>query len=340
MKKTLYIISASILVVLFSIVGYYIYVVNTSVTARSGNYNSPSSYVENLKLKIRKSIHILAVGDTAILEPLASKVLNDPNLDPLANVKDIFKKYDYVVANVETTIDGASVSSPQAGKPYTFSSPKISAEIFKKAGITAANLANNHTKDYGSKGVLHTIELLNGQGIGTFGAGVNSNASYTPLIVDLKGTKVAFLGYDSAEYSFNHSTETDAGTASFVDPRVKNSIIDAKSKADIVIVYTHWGIERTQNLDPTWQVQWAKNITSYGADIIIGGHPHVIQQNTIVNGKPVFYSIGNFMHPGQGGIPEVFKAQAIEIIIEDKKIKETKIHEVNMSAEGIPSIKE
>lgn len=285
---------------------------------------------------VDNSINLLMVGDTGLLEPLGSRVVNDPEYNPFTKVKALFSKMDYVVATLEATIDGASVGSPNPGKAYTFSTPKESVKVFKDAGIDAFSYASNHAKDYGPNSVNHTIELLNSAGIGTFGAGANNNAAYTPHIVNIKGVNITFLGFNCMEYAFNHSTETEAGTASFSEWRVRDSISKAKAQSDILIVFAHWGEEHTQELDPEWQVQWANIFTSAGADIVIGGHPHVRQKQDTVNGKPVFYSIGNFAYPGQGGDPESLIGNAVEIIIEDKKISNLVVHTTYQDNDGVP----
>ena len=129
----------------------------------------------------RTDARLLIFGDTAFLEPLAGRILNDPTYNPLDNVSEVFFQYDYVVGNHEATIDGASVGQPNEGKPYTFSTPVESAAKFREAGIDAFSYANNHTKDYGPASVTHTIELLKNEGIETFGAGANAAEAFTPL---------------------------------------------------------------------------------------------------------------------------------------------------------------
>lgn len=297
----------------------------------------PLSYVE--EVPVTKPVEdpntkILALGDIALLDPIATAINTDPNYTPFASTKDYFSKFDYVVGTHDATIDGTSVGSPNPGKAYTFSTPKESARVFKEAGISAFSYAGNHTKDFGAASVNHTIELLHEQGIGTFGAGANNTEAYAPLIVTIKNTKVAFLGFNCMEYDFNHATDYEAGTASFSEWRVRDSISNAKKQADVVIVFAHWGIEHTQELDPTWQVQWAGIFTNAGADIVMGGHSHVRQKQDIVNGKPVFYSLGNFIYPGQGWDPEALKSYAVELVIENKVLTKWVVHNVETTNEG------
>jgi poly-gamma-glutamate synthesis protein (capsule biosynthesis protein) len=251
-------------------------------------------------------------------------------------VIDEFRKYDYIIGSLETPIDGESVGSAQIGKNYTFTTPKVSALVYKKAGINAFAYASNHTKDYGPNSVTHTIEVLKEQGIPTFGSGANYAEAYTPMYQTINGVKIAFVAYDAIEYKFNIASDTEPGTAAFIEWRVRDAISRAKANADLVIVFAHWGEEHTTELDPDVQIKWADIFTSAGADLVVGTHPHVIQSNSIVNGKPVYYSIGNFMFPGMGFDPNSLHCLALEVVIKDKKIYQIVEHKVFMNNEGVP----
>lgn len=284
------------------------------------------------------TIKILAMGDTALLDPLGPMVVADPTYTPFAKIKPFLDRFDYKIATLEATIDGTSVGTPNPGKSYTFSIPKESVKTFKEAGINAFFYGGNHVKDYGPTSVTHTIQLLNDGGIDSFGSGKNLEDSYKPLIVDIRGTKVAFLGYNCMEYEFNHATFDSPGTASFSEGRVRAAIASAKSQVDVTVVFMHAGNEHDFTPDAEWQVKWAKIFVNAGADIVIGGHPHVIQEDTIIDGVPVFYSIGNFMFPGMAWDPNAQKGQVVEIDISDKKIVDVKKHEILMDNIGVPSL--
>lgn len=283
---------------------------------------------------------ILIFGDTAVLEPLAIRVEKDPLYNPFSKVKEFFAQFDYVVGNQEATIDGLSVGTRNAGKPYTFSTPKVCPQLYKNVGIDVMAYSNNHTKDYGPKSVVHTIELLKAEGIATFGSGANISEAYKPHYVTVNGNTIAMLGFNAAEYAYNRATENEAGTASFLEDRVRTELSEAKKNADVVIIFAHWGREHTQVLDAESQVKWAKIFTNAGADVVIGSHPHVVQKIEKVNGKTVFYSIGNFMMPGQAWDPNAQKDILVELNIDSKKLVGYKVHNAKMDAAGVPEIVE
>ena len=298
----------------------------------------PVSFVEEPEIP-RTDARLLIFGDTALLEPLGKMVQEDPDYNPLENVKEKFSEYDYVVGNHEATIDGESVGAPVAGKSYTFTTPKESVKIYKDAGVDAFSYANNHTKDYGPKSVTHTIKLLREGGIDVFGAGNNSAEAFTPLIKEINGNKIAFLGYNCAEYAFNIAGANEPGTAYFNEYLVRDSIQKAKSNSDYVIVLSHCGDEHSKEPNQL-QVQWAGIYTNAGADFVVGGHTHVRQYDTTINGKPVVHSVGNFMFPGQSWNPEAQIGWALEIIIENKQLKSYRLLDVKMDDFGVLSFME
>jgi poly-gamma-glutamate synthesis protein (capsule biosynthesis protein) len=307
------------------------------ISANIAEHSKPITFENSREIRtVKNGTRLLFFGDTALLDPLGPRVKADPNYTPFYNVLEEFKRYDYIVGSLEVPIDGDAVGTAQVGKNYTFTTPKESVLVYKNAGIDAFAYSSNHTKDYGPSSVTHTIELLKAQGIPTFGSGANNEEAYKPLYVTVNDVKIAFVAYNCMEWAFNHATDTEPGTASFVEWRVREVIGEAKNNADVVIVFSHWGNEHTTELDPDWQIYWADVYTSAGADLVIGAHPHVIQEHTLVNGKPVYYSVGNFMFPGMDFDPNSLNAIAVEIVIEDKKISETIEHKVYMDGEGVP----
>jgi poly-gamma-glutamate synthesis protein (capsule biosynthesis protein) len=345
-KKILIIVMSVSLFLLICILLYFTFLKSNTnnLDLESYSLTIPSKTTEiplTNNFEVRKpniDIHLLFFGDTALLEPQGTLIIEDPLYSPFMNVLEAFNRYDYIVGSLEVPIDGDAVGTPQIGKNYTFTTPKESVRVYKEAGIDAFAYSSNHTKDYGAASVTHTIELLKAEGIQTFGSGANNNEAYTPLYVTVKDTKFAFVAYNCMEWAFNHATDYEAGTASFVEWRVRQVIEEANQNADIVIVFSHWGNEHTTELDHEWQIKWADIYTSAGADIVIGAHPHIIQESAIVNGKPVYYSVGNFIFPGMGFDPNSLKSLAIEIVVKDKNISEVIEHKVTMTNEGIPTI--
>lgn len=163
------------------------------------------------------------------------------------------------------------------------------------AGIDVVNLANNHLGDSQRAGMKFTFDLLGKNNIGFFGAGINQTEAHKPYIKEVNGLKIAILGY--ADPDFTPATyEADdqyAGLNLMNISKMQEDVKEAKKQADFVIVSMHAGTEYIYSPDPD-QIEFAHKAIEAGADMIYGHHPHVVQAVDVYNGKPIFYSLGNF----------------------------------------------
>ncbi|MEO7665142.1 MAG: CapA family protein, partial [Candidatus Limnocylindrales bacterium] len=164
----------------------------------------------------------------------------------------------------------------------------------KDAGIDFVSLANNHIRDAGAKGILQTIDHLDGFGIAHAGAGANLAAARTPALLHAGGQTVAILGYDTIAGGY-FATDSRAGSAPLTAANVTVDVAAArKAGADIVIVFPHWGTE----YDPTpfkGQRTLAQAAIDAGADMVIGNHAHWAAGMEVYKGKPIWYALGNFV---------------------------------------------
>lgn len=213
---------------------------------------------------------------------------------PYQYVKDQFTSDDLTVVNLETPVTDSNTTA--ADKTYAFKSSPQALPHMADAGIDAVNLANNHILDQGITGLTDTITQLDQSGIAYVGAGKNSARAYQPVYFDRKGIKIALLGFSRVipETSWNAGKD-QAGVATAYDATAaKAAIREAKSKADLVVVVAHWGVERSDTL-ADHQSDLAHTFVDAGADLVIGGHPHVLQGLEQYKGKWIAYSTGNFI---------------------------------------------
>lgn len=194
----------------------------------------------------------------------------------LQNVKDIFAKDDLTVINMEGTLTN---SNERADKTFAFKADPAYVDILKNSSIEAANVANNHSQDYGDQGFSDTLATLAENGITTFG--------YDDVaVVDVKGVKVGLVG--------TYELEQLDGIA----PSMEENLQKVRDQgAQIVVAVFHWGIELDTCPDE-YQVSLAHDAIDHGADIVIGHHPHILQGIEYYNGKPIMYSLGNFCFGG------------------------------------------
>ena len=148
--------------------------------------------------------------------------------------------------------------------------------------MEAANLANNHSHDYGEKSYTDTIQALEDAGITTFGYDRTA-------VMDIKGIKVGLLGtYELADHM------------GCEEEMIKNIQSLQEQGAQIIIASFHWGIER-ENIPNEIQVDLAHSAIDHGADLVLGHHPHVLQGIETYKGKNIVYSLGNFCFGGNSG---------------------------------------
>lgn len=205
---------------------------------------------------------------------------------------------DLLVVNCESTVSDRG--SALEGKAYTFRTSKMTAGWFKEIGADLIGLANNHSYDFGKTAFLDTLETFKEIGIPSFGAGINAAEAYEPYYFEKSGMKIALIAASRAEKLYYTIVAEDdvPGIAGCYDTKlVCESIKEAKTKADYVIVYVHYGYERTTVIEEV-QRQASYDFIDAGADAVVGHHAHILQGIEEYKDKPIFYSLGNFLFNG------------------------------------------
>lgn len=284
---------------------------NTSVTAgetysykitaydAAGNYSGYSNTIT----VTAGSLNIVAVGDI-MMGRRVKDYIDQNGLDytyPFSKVASTLKRGDVVFGNVEAPITAQTHSLSPSGKIVLKQSPDT-VKGLKYAGFNAVSIANNHMMDYYQEGLFDTINALDNNGIAHAGGGKNLSDARKLTIIQKKGVKIGILAYsDMTDYLYSGSpsisysaTATQAGTAPTHIDYILNDVKNARSQVDILIVSLHWGWEEHFEVLPE-QKQMAYQILNQGADMILGHHPHQYQGIEIYNGKPIVYSMGNFV---------------------------------------------
>lgn len=215
--------------------------------------------------------------------------------DPLAPFAAILSGADYRIGNLEVPV--ASSGQPHATKIVTFRAEPNTLSVLK-GRFDAVSLANNHSGDYGHESFVETMRHLANAGIAYFGGGRNLAEAHRPLWIDKNGLKIAVLGYNEFKPRAFEAGPTWPGVAWSEDDQVIADIRAAKAAgADLVIPFMHWGWEK--ETQPTErQKTFARKLIDEGAALVVGGHPHVTQGAEIYQGKPIIYSLGNFVFDG------------------------------------------
>lgn len=199
------------------------------------------------------------------------------------NVRAIFENKDIVVANLEGSItnsESVSVGTKKGEKghlSFTFD-PKHAKELIDDIGINVVCLGNNHAYNFSSAGLVETQKHLDEIGCEHFGDPYD--AARTVCYKRSRGKMIAFVSY--SRFKSGLSVEETG-----------SRIVKAKEKAEFVVVYAHWGKEYKLYASKK-QKEAAHHFVECGAELIIGSHPHVVQQVEIFNGSPIFYSLRIF----------------------------------------------
>lgn len=212
--------------------------------------------------------------------------------DPFAPFARILNAADIRLGNLECVV--ATTGDP-ADKNFTFRAHPRTLDVLKRH-FDAVSLANNHSGDFGRAAFAEMLGLLDQQGILKFGGGHNLREAHTPLVIERKGLRIALLGYDEFMPRSFEADYNAPGVAWSEDEQVVSDIKAARSvhRADIVIPVMHWGWEN-ETIAGARQRQLARLMIDAGADAVIGGHPHVTQDIEHYKGKPIVYSVGNFV---------------------------------------------
>lgn len=198
------------------------------------------------------------------------------------DVRALLAQHTCVVGNLEGPITShASVSQHSVmGAPdnYRFTFDPAVVPFLTDAHFCAVTIGNNHSGNFGADGIATTRAHLGGSPVTAFGDTGDTTERF--VIKDFSGTRVAFVGANMFV----------ADGAAHADADVRA----ARSQADFVLVYPHWGTEYASTATDT-QRQQARAWIDAGADAVIGAHPHVVQDTEVYNGKTIYYSVGNFI---------------------------------------------
>jgi poly-gamma-glutamate capsule biosynthesis protein CapA/YwtB (metallophosphatase superfamily) len=240
------------------------------------------------------SVSIAFVGDIMLAET-PGKVIQSGR-DPFAPFAAILARADIRVGNLECVV--ATKGTLEPDKPYTFRAHPRTLPLLARH-FDALALANNHSGDYGPVAFGEMLDLLDRRKIAYFGGGRTLAAAHEPLLIERNGLRIALLSYNEF---FPRSFEADAdkpGIAWSEDEQVQRDIGAARTihRADLVIPVMHWGWEQ-EVVASVRQRQLARLMIEAGADAVVGGHPHVIQDVEQYRGKPIIYSLGNFVFDG------------------------------------------
>lgn len=216
--------------------------------------------------------------------------------DAYERIADYIAEPDIAILNQETII---STEHNVSSYPM-FNSPVEVGEEMLEIGFDVFNIATNHSLDCGEKGLVSAINFWKSKNAVTCGAYLNADDMSNIPVNEVNGVKIAYLGFTDSANGLSLPEDSEVILVRAADESLlQQRIIKAKEIADVVIVSAHWGNEYTH--EPTdAQRELAEKLAMWGADVIIGTHPHVIQPVEYITNRDgrktlVAYSLGNFI---------------------------------------------
>ncbi len=229
---------------------------------------------------------------------------------------DYMNAADILTVNNETTYSVGGTA--RSGMAYTFQTVPSYAYNLLLMGTDVVNLANNHVYDFGEDGLLQTLATVEELSLPIIGAGENLDEASEPVYFIANGKKIAIVAATQIERSKTYTKEataTTAGVLKTLDSAKYAAVIEAaKANADYVICFVHWGTENTHYFG-TDQYKLAQTFVEAGADAIVGCHSHCLQGVDMIDGVPVFYSLGNFYFTQYTELPTEYDTAMAQLTI-------------------------
>lgn len=210
--------------------------------------------------------------------------------------RNVIDSADFFMVNEEFPFSDRGVKA--ADKQYTFRLEPEKVSVFQEMGIDAVTLANNHALDFGVDALLDTCTVLDGARILHAGAGADLAEAKKPVETEISGQRIAVIGATRVVPDYRWTALDDRPGMLSAYESVSEALLEEirvqKQAGKLTAVYVHWGIERDEK-PQEYQRAMAKQYIDAGADIVIGSHPHVLQGIEYYRGKPIVYSLGNFV---------------------------------------------
>jgi poly-gamma-glutamate synthesis protein (capsule biosynthesis protein) len=253
---------------------------DTNFQKNSSSVTSSTSSVASVQSSVTSQnaeLSFIIAGDAMFDRGVDYRFREDDIFRIFDNIdRNLFVNKDLAILNLEGPISAVPVvKDPNSGLVFNF--PPKTVDALKFLGIDGVSLANNHTDNNGLKGYQNTVKVLDEVSIKPFGK--QALFDQTGLArFEKNGVKISFISIDVL------AVNTD----------IRPYIIKEKEAGYYVFVMPHWGVEY-EKIHHSSQQYLARNWINAGADMIVGGHPHVAQDAEVYKGKPIFYSLGNFV---------------------------------------------
>ena len=274
-------------------------------------------------------------GDIMLSRNVATKVTTQFNGDysKLFAHADFLKQPDIMFANLEGPV---STKGTDQHNLYSFRMDPKALPALRDAGIDVVSFANNHIGDWGRVAFEDSLQNIRKSGILTCGAGMNKLEAEEPAVINQNGFTVGYLCFSDVGPIDMAATDTQSGILLASDPAFETIIHNAAQKVNTLIVSFHFGVEY-QKVHTTRQAELAKRAIDAGAVMVVGSHPHVVEDGETYGTAPILYSLGNFIFD-QSFSKDTMQGGFATATLTGKTISNLKLQTVTLDKNYIPSI--
>ncbi|MCC6727851.1 MAG: CapA family protein [Chthonomonadales bacterium] len=238
-------------------------------------------------------VRVVAVGDICLSGSVARRMAAAGQGCPFAAVAPTLRGADIALGNLECALAAGGQPLP---KRFRFRGSPGAAAALRAAGFDALSLANNHSLDFGREGLRETLAAVRAQGMLALGADETLAGAHRLRVVRVRGVRVGLLAY-LGMFPAPLAGSRRAPSVAMADlGPLGHHVRAARKRVNMLIVSMHAGVERARTPSAR-QRAVARAAIDAGADVVIGHHPHVVQPLEYCRGRPIFYSLGNFVFP-------------------------------------------
>ena len=277
-------------------------------------------------------ITLAFAGDVHFEERVGTRLTADP-ASAFAEAASQLRAADLTMVNLETAITERGTAEP---KSFTFRAPASAFTALRSAGVDVAALANNHAADFGVVGLRDTLEAVAATRFPTVGIGADAARAYAPHYVDVRGHKVALLAASQVRdrtLAAWTAGETTPGIASASDDRLVTAVRQARQRAEIVVVYLHWGVEG-QSCPSAAQRALAARLAGAGADAVVGTHSHLLLGSGFLGDTYVAYGLGNYLWWRDGAYSN--DTGVLRLTFRGRKVVDARLAPARIDQRGVP----
>lgn len=336
----LIIITAGVEVAVGLLLGFTVYQVRdamrrTALAAFQTNLTINKIAARAAELAQPKTTTLLFVGDVMLARGVEFYTEREGGGDfefPFSYVSSTLRAADLTIGNLEHPV---SDRGRNQGSEYSLRASPDSVTGLKGAGFDVVSLANNHIWDWGTDALSDTITHLDRAGIAHAGAGMNEPSANAPVAIEHHKNRIVFASWTNLYPEGLEAKGENPGVSRFREDEAPMRVRELANLHDIVVVLLHFGDEYRPNANEA-QKRIARSLVTAGADLVIGHHPHVVEEVERYGNGWIAYSLGNFVFD-QGFSDETMRGLALRVTVKDGRVENVEELRTQMNAHFQPA---